>query len=125
MQILKSIGRKRAGQLTLLVLTDIVFFGATNAHKANTYTMIIGFGLLMATAYAIIYGLVALSRLYGLPIRNRNKLTVYLTCVMAVLFALQSIGELDPRDILVLVPLSLIAYVYSSYSQANKRQPET
>lgn len=114
-------GRKRAGQLTALLLVDLIFFGATNARHVASYLMIVGLLLLVATAYVGFYGLVSAAKAYGLPVKKRRRLTLWLTAATGLLLALQSIGGLGLHDVLVLLPLVLIGYMYSNYVGANRR----
>lgn len=114
-------GRKRTGQLAALLLADLVFFGVTNARSVAAFLMIVGLILLVATVYAVIYGLVAVAKLYGLPIKQHRRLTLWLTGAVGLLLALQSISELGAHDVLVLLPLALIGYMYSNYARAARR----
>ena len=106
--------------LCLLVL-DILLFTTTNATTAPSFVAIVGFVLLVATVYYVIYSLTALSKFYGLKVRHRRPLSVYLTIVIGIIVALQSIGELGPRDVLVIMLLAVIGYVYSSYAKTSNR----
>ncbi len=51
---------------------------------------------------------------------HRKRQARVLTGLVGGLIALQSIGELGPRDVLVLLPLALIAYLYVSYGKAER-----
>jgi hypothetical protein len=82
---------------------------------------ILGFVLLVATFYYAIYSLTALSKFYGLPVKRRRPLSIYLTAVLGLIVALQSIGELGPRDVLVILLLAVTGYLYSSYAKTSSR----
>jgi len=85
--------------------------------------LIIGFVLLMVTAYQVYKLLLSLLNLYGLGFRQQSRLAAYLTLFTGLLVALQSIGQLAPRDVLVLMLLSVIAYFYSGYNSLRE-QPD-
>jgi predicted membrane protein len=106
--------------LGLLVL-DILLFTTTNAATAPSFVAIIGFGLLVVTVFYVIYALTGLTKYYGLPVPRRKPLSIYLTAIIGLLVALQSIGELGPRDVMVILLLAGIGYVYSSYAKTAKR----
>jgi len=106
--------------ITLLVL-DIAFFTKTNASQVAPIVLIIGFVLLVLTCYELLYGLLSVARLYGLPIRYKQRLALYLSGVAGLILALQSIGELTPRDVLVLLPLATLGYIYGVYATSRKR----
>jgi hypothetical protein len=118
---LTTASRKRAGQLAALLVADLLFFGATNARQATSYLMIIGFVLLVLTAYVVVYGLLGLARMYGVPVKRRRQLTIWLTAGCGAILALQSIGELGAHDIFVLLPLAALGYMYSNYVRAARR----
>jgi hypothetical protein len=106
--------------LGVLVL-DIAFFTRTNAGKVAPFILIIGFILFLLTCYVLLYGLLGIARLYGLPVRYKQRLAVYLSGVLGLIVALQSIGELTPRDILVLLPLATLGYIYGVYATTHRR----
>lgn len=83
--------------------------------------IMVGFGLLVVTIYYLVYGLVSLAGLYGLRAKRKQRLSLALTGVLGILIALQSVGELGGRDILVLLPLAMLGYLYSSYLKAVSR----
>src|SRR5580658_2404636 len=106
--------------LGLLVL-DIAFFTKTNASEVAPFVLIVGFVLLVLTCYELLYGLLSVARLYGLPVRYKQRLALYLAGILGLILALQSIGEHTPRDILVVVPLATLGYIYGVYASSRKR----
>jgi hypothetical protein len=64
----------------------------------------------------------ALSRLYGIPVRHRKRALRSAVLLISGLVALQSIGQLSPRDVLVLAPLSALMYMYIAYNRGGRRQ---
>jgi hypothetical protein len=108
-----------------LLALDIILFTSTNATKAPSFAVIVGFGLLVLTIYAVIAELLALAGLYGLKLVRRRQLTIYLSVLVGGLIALQSIGELARRDVVVWLPLMFISYVYSAYVKPDRRNLES
>jgi NhaP-type Na+/H+ or K+/H+ antiporter len=104
-----------------VLIADVIFFSSINASQIAPFVLIIGFALLLLTCYIFIYVLLSIARLYGLPIRYKQRLALYLSGVIGLVVALQSIGELTPRDILVLLPLATLGYMYAVYTTARKR----
>lgn len=118
---MKFITRKPVQRLLGLLAVDGVVFGSTNAGNAPSFMLIVGFLLLVVTFYYLVCGLLALSRLYGLTVKRKYRLAGSLTALIGFLVALQSIGELNTLDVAVLLPLVIIAYVYSFYGKAGTR----
>lgn len=114
---MKYFNGKQARKLVGLVAIDGFIFGLTNARNVPSWGLIVGFLLLVATFYYLISGLLSLTKLYGLVLKRRRRLTVILTGLVSGLVALQSIGELNLFDILVLLPIMAIGYIYSAYNR--------
>ena len=104
-----------------VLILDIAFFTRTNASNVAPFVLIVGFVLSVLTCYVLLYGLLSVARLYGLPVRYKQRLAVYLSGLLGLILALQSIGELTPRDILVLLPLATLGYVYGVYATTRRR----
>jgi hypothetical protein len=121
----KVIHHKHFWQSLCLLLIDIVFFTRTDASKVAPLVLIVGFILSVLTCYELLYGVLSVARLYGLPVRYKQRLAVYLTGVVGLILALQSIGELTPRDVLVLLPLATLAYIYGVYATSRRHNLDT
>jgi hypothetical protein len=106
--------------LSLLAI-DALLFNFTNTGSAPAYILIVGFVALMMTVHYLIYGLLNLARLYGVSFKRKRRLAGYVTLWTGFVLALQSIGELNSRDVLVLLPLILIGYVYGLYAKSSAR----
>jgi hypothetical protein len=104
-----------------LLVIDGVIFGLTDPRQVPSFVLAGGFILLAVTLYQIVLALLHAAGWYGLPGgAHRKRQARVLTGLVGGLIALQSIGELGPRDILVLLPLALIAYLYISYSKPER-----
>jgi hypothetical protein len=118
---MKFITRKSVWQLLGLLVIDGAVFGSTNTGGVPSFMLVVGFILLMVTFYYLIRGLLVLARLYGLSVRRKYRLAGSLTALIGFLVALQSIGELNSRDVVVLLPIVVIGYAYSFYGTAGTR----
>ncbi len=118
---LKVIHYRHFWQAIGVLITDTIFFTRTDASKIAPFLLIVGILLLAVTCYELMYGLLSFARLYGLPIRYKKRLAAYLSGVLVLVVALQSIGGLTPRDILVLLPLATLGYIYGVYTSARRR----
>jgi hypothetical protein len=105
-----------------LVAADAAVFGLTDPNTAPSFILIIGYILLCTTIYYAVDALLSLSRLYGIPVRHRKRALRSAVLLISGLVALQSIGQLSPRDILVLAPLSALMYMYIAYARGGRRQ---
>lgn len=104
-----------------LLAADAAVFGLWNTESAPSAILIVGFLLFAVNAYALSLGLLKLAGLYGLaPVGQRRRLARITTVVFSGLVALQSIGELSARDILVLLPFVALTYFYVSYQRGGK-----
>lgn len=102
-----------------LLAADGLMFGLTNPHSTSSVGLMAGFLLMVATIYYCVNHLLALTRLYGLKLKRRRRLAAVITGLVSGLIALQSVGGLSSFDMLVLLPLVVIGYVYSSYGTAK------
>jgi len=80
--------------------------------------------LLFSSSYLFFYYVLSFLKLYGFPVGKKRRLATYLTVLVGALIALQSIGELTSKDVLVLVPIALIGYLYTGYAKPNRRKSE-
>jgi hypothetical protein len=104
-----------------LLALDGAFFAFTDPAKIDSIFLIVGFMLLAATSYLLIIKLCALGRVYGLQFdRKSHQIAMFGTGILIGLIALQSIGELTFRDLLVAIPLGVITYMYLSYGRSSR-----
>ncbi len=76
----------------------------------------------MLTFYLIIDNLLAFTHLLGVTLgAYSHRLAMCMTGVLVGLLALQSIGELTVRDVMIFIPLSIVLYVYFSYGRVRLR----
>lgn len=122
--IKKLLRRAHFWQGLALLAADSLFFGMTNPRRVASSLLIVGFLLFSLSLYYLFGGLLAAARLYGLSFgRHRRRLALFVTGGTAGLVALQSIGELSFRDILVLGLISLVLYIYLGYGRLKTPSP--
>jgi hypothetical protein len=105
-----------------LLAADLLVFGTTDPRSTLSFMLIIGFLLLSATVYYLLDGLLAVLKLYGVAPRNRKRVLRTATMAVCGLLALQSMGQLSVRDLLIAVPLTALAYFYAAYSKSSGRR---
>lgn len=109
--------KKRRIGLGLLAI-DGLFYSFTNPHSVSSPLLIGGLLLLSVNFFAATLLLLRLSQNIGFEIGPAYRKAAYgATTVMALLVALQSVGQLTTRDVVVMVPFAVIAYVYVAYAQ--------
>jgi hypothetical protein len=117
---IQTIIQHRTIRLLLLLVADFALFSTTNAQKTASFVLIIGFILLAITIYQLVYVLLSALKWYGIEVKRKRRLAAYITGLSGGVIALQSMGELNWRDIVVLLPLVALGYLYSFYL-ANSR----
>lgn len=106
--------------LAALFTLDGFFFGFTEPHTVAAPMLIVGFGLIVANLYLMISGVIKVARWYGISFGSHaRRVAAVATGVIGGLVALQSVGQLSPRDVLVLLPFAVIGYLYTSYGQTS------
>lgn len=117
---MKILSHPRFWRLAGLLTIDALLFGLTDPRQVPSLMLIVAFLLLVVTVYQLMLTLLLAADWYGLPGKaHRRRQARILTGVTGGLIALQSIGELGMRDILVVVPLALLAYLYISYGKGR------
>lgn len=112
-------------RISCLLVADVLLFGTTNPDSTLSFMLIVGFVLLCTTVYYLLDGLLAFAKLYGLSLKHRKRFIRTMTALFGGLVALQSIGQLSPRDVVVLSPLTVLLYLYIAYSRSTKQNLST
>lgn len=118
---MKRLRHRFAAYGALLLGVDALAFLTTNAATVPSFMLITGFLLVWLTLWGVCYGVCAATAFYGVRIRRKKRFSFYMSALLSGVLALQSIGELSMRDILVLLPLAIIGYLYSVYFRASTR----
>jgi len=99
---------------------DALFFSLTDPAKVTPLFLMAGFILAVATIYWFFRATMVVLGVYSKTVhRQARQLARMLTLAAALLIALQSMGQLSFRDVLVLVPLLIIGYTYIRYNRGR------
>lgn len=108
---------------SVLFVADLLFFGITNPDSVSSLTLFSGFLLLAATLFYGTWVFLSLAARAGLRVgAHERKAGLGVAGLMALLLALQSIGQLGTRDIAVAIPFALLVYAYVTYGQSSTPQ---
>ncbi len=121
--VLKILARGYLQKFIALLLIDAILFGSTGVASVSSPILIIGFVLLIATIFYFTRIILGVIGFYGVKIKRPRYLALCISGVMGSLLALQSVGELNAREIIVLLMLGGLTYLYSSYEATHKRSP--
>jgi hypothetical protein len=103
-------------RIALLLLVDGLFFGLF-APQSSALIVIPALLLVIVNIYALVKVLLyVVGRFITIKPVIVRRVTVVATGCLAVLLALQSIGQLTIRDVLTLIPLMTVLYFYLSYA---------
>lgn len=105
-----------------LLIIDLLLFGLTDPNSVPSFMLIVAYLLLVASIFWLFLAATRLSSWYGLNSKHPKRLALVVTGVIGFLLALQSVGELTTRDMLILTPLMVVGYLYMTYGQNRGRQ---
>ena len=104
-----------------LIVADIVFFSLINPANSSSFMIILGCILTALSIYMIIFGLTRLLAIFiTVSRRTQRRFAIFITLVLMFLLLMQSIGQLSLRDILAIVPLMVVLYIYLTYTSRTK-----
>ena len=102
-------------QAIFILILDGLFFGLTDPNKINSIFLIVGFVLFAVSLYVLTQIILDFMIKLGFKMKNRRKIAVFIAVLACLLLALQSIGQLTDRDVLIIVPLAALLYIYATY----------
>lgn len=115
----KILTHKNSLLLFGLVAVDSLFFGFTSPTRVSSPLLIVGFSLVVATLYGSLRLALSIAGVYSPWFRRQKRPVAYLTGLLGVTLALQSIGQLTLRDVVVLMVLSAVLGLYYEYSKSK------
>lgn len=104
--------------MSLVVMAGFLFFG-TEAGSVPSFVVMIGYLSLVGIIYYLMYAVLSISAFYGFRIKRQQLIAGYLTGIIGVVIALQSVGELGGWDFWLLLPLAVLGYFYGSFAKGN------
>lgn len=109
--------------LAVVLLLDALYFSFVPPSPGRSIVLLGGYILLAATFYTgLEVFLRALRAVFDRPRLHLHRLAVAGTIVGVILVALQSIGQLSLRDVLVALGLAVVGYLYSVYILPKRKQ---
>ena len=122
---MKSPHNKLLGQLTAIAAADLAVFGLFNTRTASVMVLFLGFLLLSANIYVLVKLALKLISLYGIKTRNNKRLSLTITGVIIFILALQSVGQINLRDIVVISVVASLIYLYTSLVRRPRQSLES
>jgi hypothetical protein len=102
-------------QILTMLIIDGLFFGYLNPNKVNSLFLIVGFVLVGLTIYLFMQLVLIFFKNLGFKIKNRRKAAIFIAVLLSLLLSLQSIGQLTLRDVLIIIPIAVLLYIYTAY----------
>lgn len=110
--------RLRSRYCVPLFIIDLAFFGLTNPVHAHVWTLAVGGALAAVTIWATSLLFVRLlAHLLNISRHAQRLLGGIITVTGLYILGMQSLGQLNTRDALALVPLVAVFYFYVTYSR--------
>lgn len=101
-----------------LFLADGLYFALTNPRQGHTAVVIAGAALAILTIYAAAWVTARLlGMVFSLAPRSERVIAAVLGTPIMYGLLMQSIGQLNAKDILAVVPLALVGYFYFAYGR--------
>jgi hypothetical protein len=115
LQKIKTLDR-RIAFISVLLLTNIVYFGWLNPQTSPSLLLFLSFGVLFLD-FAVCWFAFAkgMGLLLARPLRRVRRPVLLAAAICTLLVALQSIGQLTVRDIVALLALTGLFWLYVSY----------
>lgn len=114
MEMIKKSKSLQAG--LLLLLLDVLFF-AFFSPETSAWAILPALILIILTIWAFMRVLIGLiSRLVPIKSATQRRLTRLLVIALGLIVALQSLGQLTMKDVLTIVPLIALLYLYVVYA---------
>ena len=111
-----NIHKKRlTWQILTALIIDAFFFGLVNPNKVNSLYLIVGFILIGVTIYLLMQLLLIFFVRLGFKVKNKRKIAIFVAVLLSLLLSLQSIGQLSVRDVVIIVPIAILLYIYTAY----------
>lgn len=103
-----------------LFITDALFFGLTNPVRVASIFLMVGFALVLLTVYWLVFNFQKIAGFYMPWLTTQKYLSLTVVACVGILLALQSIGQLTPRDTLLIPFAAFVVYAYASYGKKSK-----
>lgn len=106
-----------------LIAADCLVFTMVNPRSASAHWLIIGYVLLGLTLFGLSSLIATSLRNYGDVLYAKSRrLLRYGVSILVGVIGLQSIGQLSVKDVSVLLPFVVLAYLYFGYGKKMARE---
>lgn len=117
--------KKQLGQLAAVIAADMAVFGLFNTRTASVFVLFVGFLLLSANVYILVKLGLKLISLYGIKTNGNQRLAMTITGVIILVLALQSVGQINLRDVAVISVVASLIYLYLSLVRRPRQSFES
>jgi hypothetical protein len=102
-----------------LVVVDFIFFSQTSPFNNGSLILLAGLCLAMVTIFTVVsYVLMfCVGPSTKVSRRARGFVTLLIAGFLSYIVLVQSIGQLNPKDVLTLIPFALILSLYILYGR--------
>jgi hypothetical protein len=109
--------------IVLLMMLDILFFGLVNPTTSNSYVVILGCILIILSTYALVLIVTRLVAIFiPVSVATQKRFTLFVSLLLVFILLMQSIGQLSTRDLIAILPLLAVLYIYLTYVAKDKPQ---
>jgi len=105
------------------MMLDILFFGLVNPTTSNSYVVILGCILIILSTYALVLIVTRLVAIFiPVSVATQKRFTLFVSLLLVFILLMQSIGQLSTRDLIAILPLLAVLYIYLTYVAKDKPQ---
>jgi hypothetical protein len=116
--IKKLLGLHKYWYLIGLLVVDGFFFGLTNPNSVSSQFLVIGYLFIILSIYALLRAFSQFIGIYSAAAQQTaRRMARLLSILAAILLGMQSVGQLSPKDVMALIPLVAVAYIYLAYAR--------
>jgi hypothetical protein len=111
--------------IVLLLMINVLFFGLINPTTSNSYVVMLGCILIILNIYALVLIITRLVAIF-IPVSaaTQKRFTLFMSLLLVFMLLMQSIGQLSTRDLIAILPLLAVLYIYLTYiSKGRSQQP--
>jgi Ca2+/Na+ antiporter len=104
-----------------LIILDAGFFSLVDPRNSSSFMIIIGCILIGLTLYLVLRALTRLAGVFfTISDHTQRRFVIFITILLMFMLLMQSIGQLSLKDILAIVPLMIVLYLYLTYTSKTK-----
>src|ERR1017187_2554976 len=106
-----------------LLLIDVLFFSLINPTDSSSFIVISGCILVILTTYALVSAVTRLVAIFiPISVATQKRFTLFMSLLLVFMLLMQSIGQLSLRDLIAILPLLTVLYIYLTYNSKDSPQ---